>query len=165
MIDVNSARTTSWEEMLALHRTWMHDYNAQRHWAHEAREDGRHSPVEVLSGHKGRMYPPEVLDRILFATRYTRHLDKNGYLCFQNGKLYGERDLAKAPVTVWVYEGSLKVEHQAVTLSQYAVQFQDDRKHLQKVSHPRLVETPFRSPELTLVFFRAKIVKSALRLP
>jgi hypothetical protein len=49
-----------------------------------------------------------------------------------------------------VDEGSLKVEHQAVTLSQYTVELQDDRKHLQKVSNPRLVETPFRSPQLTL---------------
>jgi len=32
------------------------------------------------------MYPPSVLDRILFATRYTRHLDRNGYLRFQNWK-------------------------------------------------------------------------------
>jgi hypothetical protein len=128
----------------------MHDYNVQRHWAHEAREDGCHSPVEVLGGHTGTMYPPEVLDRILFATRYTRHLDKNGYLRFQNWKLYGERGLAKAPVTVWVYEGSLKVEHQAMTLSQYTVELQDDRKRLRAVSNPRLVETPFRSPQLTL---------------
>ena len=36
-------------------------------FAHEAREDGCHSPVEVLAGHKGTMYPPSVLDRILFA--------------------------------------------------------------------------------------------------
>ena len=87
---------------------------------------------------------------ILFATRYTRHLDKNGFLRFKNWKLYGERGLAKAPVTVWVYEGSLKVEHQAVTLSQYTVELQDDRKRLQEVSNPRLVETPFRSPQLML---------------
>jgi putative transposase len=109
-----------------------------------------HSPAEVLGGQTGTMYPPSVLDRILFATRYTRHLDRNGYLRFQNWKLYGERGLAKAPVTVWIYEGSLKVEHQAVTLAQYSVGLQDDRKHVQKVSNPRLVETPFRSPQLAL---------------
>ena len=82
------------------------------------------------------MYPESVLNRILFATRYVRHLDKHGFLRFQNWKLYGERGLAKAKVTVWVYEGSLKVEHQAVTLSQYEVKLQDDHKHLQAVSHP-----------------------------
>lgn len=53
-------------------------------------------------------------------------------------------------MTIWIYEGSLKVEHQAVTLAQYSVGLQDDRKHVQKVSNPRLVETPFRSPQLAL---------------
>lgn len=96
------------------------------------------------------MYPESVLNRILFATRYTRYLDKNGFLRFQNWKLYGERGLAKAPVTVWVYEGSLKVEYQAVTLSKYTVELQDDHQHVQAVSNPRLQETPFRSPQSTL---------------
>jgi hypothetical protein len=58
--------------------------------------------------------------------------------------------LAKAPVTVWVYDGSLKVEYQAVTLSTYRVELQDDHKHLQAVSNPRLMSTPFRSPQLAL---------------
>ena len=57
------------------------------------------------------MYPPAVLDRILFATRYTRHLDTHGVLRFHDWKLYAERGLPRAPVTVWVYEGSLKIEH------------------------------------------------------
>jgi hypothetical protein len=53
-------------------------------------------------------------------------------------------------VTVWVYEGTLKVEHQAVTLSKYTVELQDNHKHLRTVSHPRLADTPFRSPQLAL---------------
>jgi len=43
MSDARFARATSWEEVLAIHRTWMHNYNVQRHWAHEKREDGCHS--------------------------------------------------------------------------------------------------------------------------
>jgi hypothetical protein len=110
-----------------------------------------HSPAEVLGWHKGTMYPPEVLDCILFATRYTRYLDKHGFLRFQHWKLYGERDLAKAPVTVLVYEGTLKIEYQAVTLSKYTIELQEYRKHLREVSHPRLADTPFRSPQLILI--------------
>jgi transposase len=150
MSDARFARATSWEEVLAIHRTWMHDYNVQRHWAHEKLEDGCHSPAQVLGSHTGTIYPAEFLDRILFATRYTRHLDKHGFLQFQNWKLYGEWGLAKAPVTVWVYDGSLKVEYQAVTLSTYRVGLQDDHKHLREVSHPCLSRTPFRSPQLAL---------------
>ena len=86
MADAKFARATSWEEIIAIHRKWMHDYNVQRHWAHEKREDGRHSPAAVLGEQKGTMYPEAVLNRILFATRYTRNLDKNGFLRFQNWK-------------------------------------------------------------------------------
>jgi hypothetical protein len=60
----------------------------------------------------------------------------------------GERGLAKAKVTVWIYEGSLKVEHQAVTLSEYEVSMLDDHKHVQAVRSARAHETPFRSPRV-----------------
>jgi putative transposase len=76
MADAKFARARSWEEMIAAHCTWMHDYTLQRHWAHEKREDGCHSPAAVLGGATGTMYPEAVLNRILFATRYTRYLDK-----------------------------------------------------------------------------------------
>lgn len=97
------------------------------------------------------MYPESVFDRILFATRYTCYLDKHGFLRFSNWKLYGGRGLAHQPVSVWVYAGTLKIEHQAVTLSKYTVELQDDHQHLRDVSNPRLAETPFRSPQLTLI--------------
>jgi putative transposase len=136
MADAKFMLASSWEQMIATHRKWMQDYNSQRHWAHEKREDGCHSPAEVLGWHKGTMYPQEFLDRILFATRYTRQLDTHGFLRFQNWKLYGERGLAHKPVTVWVYEGTLKVEYKAVTLSKYSVELQEDHKHLRQVSNP-----------------------------
>jgi len=96
------------------------------------------------------MYPASVLNRILFATRYTRHLNQQGYLRFHDWKLYGERGLANEEVAVWVYEGTLKIEYKAVTLSRYTVELQEDRRHLKQVSRPRLAETPFRSAQLTL---------------
>lgn len=64
--------------------------------------------------------------------------------------MYGERGLAHQPVTVWVYEGTLKVEYQTVTLSKYRVELRDDRKRITDVSNPRIAETIFRSPQLTL---------------
>ena len=73
-----------------------------------------------------------------------------GFCGSKIGSATGSGGLAKAPVTVWVYDGSLKVEHQAVTLSTYRVELQDDHKHLQAVSTPRLASIPFRSPPLAL---------------
>ncbi|HEY4387308.1 MAG TPA: hypothetical protein VGN34_22860 [Ktedonobacteraceae bacterium] len=37
-----------------------------------------------------------------------------------------------------------------MTLSKYIVELQDDHKHLSQVSHPRLADTPFRSPQFAL---------------
>ncbi len=48
MADAKVARARSWEEMIAIHRTWMRDYHTQRNFAHEKREDGCHSPAAVL---------------------------------------------------------------------------------------------------------------------
>jgi len=104
-----------------------------------------------MGWHKGTVYPESVLNRILFATRYTRYLNRFGYLRVQGWKLYGERGLSGSPVTVWVYDGSLTVEYQTVTLSQYSIEPAEDRKQIKQVSHPRLAQTPFRSPQLTLL--------------
>ena len=136
--------------MQQIHRTWVQDYNSQRDFAHEQRDDGCHSPAQVIGWHKGTMVPEETLNRILFATRYTRKLDRHGYIRFQDWRLYGEQGLAHQPVTVWVYEGTLKLEYQVVTLSKYRVELHDDRRHIKQVSNPRVAETVFRSPQLTL---------------
>ena len=49
-----------------------------------------------------------------------------------------------------MYEGTLKLEYQAVTLSKYRVEPYDDHRHIKDVSNPRGAETVFRSPQLTL---------------
>jgi hypothetical protein len=99
----------------------------------------------------GRTYPEEVLSRVLYATQFTRHLDRNGYVRFRNWRFFGENGLARAEVSVWVYEGTLKIEYQATALSLYALTFQPDHEQIAKVTNPRRIETHFRSPQLDLV--------------
>jgi len=142
------ART--WPEIQQVHQTWWKNYNSEHHYAHRERQDGRHSPAEVLRGALGRTYPEEVLSRVLYATQFTRHLDRHGYIRFQDWRLYGERGLAHQPVSVWVYEDTLKVEYQTVTLSTYGVKRSDDHKRVVQVRNPRVTETIFRSPQLAL---------------
>ena len=57
------------------------------------RQDGRHSPSEVLRGVLGRTYAEEVLSRVLHATQFTRHLDRHGYIRFKHWRLFGENGL------------------------------------------------------------------------
>ena len=101
-------------------------------------------------------------NRILFATRYTRHLDKHGFLRFSNWKLYAERSLAHQLVSVWVYEGTFKIEYQAVTLSKYAVKLQEDHKHVREVSPDEWV-LYWRMPPSTK--YHRRQIQGAKQLP
>src|SRR5712672_4244787 len=85
---------------------WWKNYNIEHHYAHRERQDGRHSPSEVLRGVLGRTYPEEVLSRVLYAMQFPRHLDKHGYVNFKHWRFFGEDGLAGEQVSVWVYEGT-----------------------------------------------------------
>ncbi len=146
--DFSNART--WSEMLQAHRKWWTNYNRESHYAHRSRQDGRHSPESVLRGVLGRTYPEEVLSRVLYATQFTRRLDKHGYAHFNHWRFFGEDGLAGEQVSVWMYEGTLKMEYQATALSEYKVTFSPDHKHIEAVKNPRRIETHFRSPQLDL---------------
>ena len=97
----------------------------------------------------GRTFPEEVLSRALYATQFTRHLDRHGYLKFKHWRFFGENGLAGEEVSVWVYENTLKVEHQATTLSLYSVRLSSDQQ-ITEVKNARRLETHFRSPQLDL---------------
>ncbi len=144
------SKAYTWPQMQQAHQTWWHNYNSERHYAHRERQDGRHTPTEVLRGMLGRTYPEEVLSRALYATQFTRHLDRHGYLKFKHWRFFGENGLAGEEVSVWVYEDTLKVEHQATTLSLYSVRLSPDQRQITSVSNARRLETHFRSPQLDL---------------
>ena len=144
----SNART--WPEIQQAHQTWWHNYNSEHHYAHRERQDGRHSPSAVLRGVLGRTFPEEVLSRALYASQFTRHLDRHGYLKFKHWRFFGENGLSGEEVSVWVYENTLKVEHQATTLSVYSVRFSSDQQQITEVKNPRRLETHFRSPQLDL---------------
>lgn len=90
-----------------------------------------------------------MLSRALYATQFTRHLDRHGYLKFKHWRFFGENGLAGEEVSVWVYENTLKVEHQATTLSLYSVRLSSDQQ-ITEVKNARRLETHFRSPQLDL---------------
>ena len=106
--------------------------------------------MAVLRGMLGRTIPEEVLSRALYASQFTRQIDKHGYVRFKQWKFYGENGLAGEEVSVWVYEDTLKVEHQATTLSLYSVRLSADQKTITEVRNARRLETHFRSPQLDL---------------
>lgn len=75
MADWHFARAETWPGLVAAHDAWVEDYNAQAHWAHRERKDGRRSPREVLGWLTGVRYRPEDLERALSSARFSRVLD------------------------------------------------------------------------------------------
>lgn len=148
--DYHLTKATTWVELQRAHAKFVRDYNIQVHWAFRERKDGRRSPQEVLRGVLARTYPDQVLERILYATQFTRHLDRAGYIRFRDWRFYAEAGLAKKSVTVWIYTSTLKLEYQGNDLALYTLEWEEDNTHVKEVSNPRLIQTQYQSPQLTL---------------
>jgi hypothetical protein len=84
MADWSFEKAQTWEDLLAAHDKWMRDYNFQKHMAHEERQDGCHSPAEVLGWIKGMQPEEAVVHEAFSAICETRRLEKAGYAKFRN---------------------------------------------------------------------------------
>jgi hypothetical protein len=140
----------SWEDLLAAHEKWVRDYNYQKHLAHEKREDGRHSPAEVLGWVSGKQFEPDYMHSAFSAICKTRTLSKAGYARFRDFLLYGERNLAGKKAVLNIFQDTLALEYEEHPLAKYSVEWQEDDKHLRQIGNPRLFEHPYLSPQLEL---------------
>jgi len=150
MADWHYSRAEIWAEFVASHEEFVANYNYQVHWAHRDRQDGRHSPAEVLGWVQGAQREPAELHRIFYASRFGRTLDKLGYVRYRHWRIYGEHGLAQRRAAVWLYGETLLVEFSDEPLAQYSVDYEPDRRHLWTVTPRQLFETRYRSPQLSL---------------
>jgi transposase InsO family protein len=121
MADWHFARAESWAELAEAHDLFVLDYNAQEHFAHQRREDGRRSPGEVLSWISGIRFHPKDLERAFFSERFSRVLDASGYATLMRWRLYAEEALAGKETDLWLLENTLTLEHAGECLSAYEV--------------------------------------------
>jgi putative transposase len=151
MADWHFAKAETVSELVASHDTWREDYNAQRHWAREGREDGRRSPREVLGFYAALLgHREEDLRRAFFSTRHERVLDAYGYVRFLDWRLYGEEALAEREAAVWQQPGSLTLEYGGETLSAYDFEPVAGTGKPTAVGGARMFETTFVLPQLRL---------------
>jgi hypothetical protein len=120
------------------------------HMAHEERQDGCHSPAEVLGWIKGMQPEEAVVHEAFSAICETRRLDKAGYAKFRNWSLYGERALAGEITQVNIFQDFLTLEYEQEKLSRYSVEWQLDERHLARVGNPRFYRHPYQSPQQEL---------------
>jgi hypothetical protein len=146
MADWHSAQAESWPELARAHERFVEDYNAQRHWAHREREDGRLSPQEVLGFAVAVRHREEELRRaFFFSRRFMRVLDSLGYTRFRNWRsIYGEEAIAGREAALWLAAESLTVEYGGQPLSSYEVKIDAASGELRSVGRARLYETSHR---------------------
>jgi putative transposase len=144
MADFHFARATTWAELQQVHDRWVEDYNAQAHWAHRRRRDGRRSPVDVLNWVIGTPHDPAALAGLFRPLRSTRRLDRVGYVQFRHWRVYGERGLPKQAALVWLSEEILTVGYGEEPLAYYSVAV-DRKGQLTTVTAPRLMPTQHQS--------------------
>jgi len=141
MADSHFEGAENWPELVGAHARWLADYNAQKHWAHRERADGRGSPEEVLGWLTGVRYRDEDLDRAFFSTRFTRKLDALGYARFCHWRLYAEEALAGRETALWLEPETLTIEYAGETLSRYEVRRSADGAELRGVGKATMFET------------------------
>jgi putative transposase len=141
MADFHFEEAGSWPELAEAHARWLADYNAQKHWAHRERADGRRSPEEVLGWLTGVRYREEDLDRAFFCTRHTRKLDALGYARFCHWRLYAEEALAGREAALWLEPQTLTMEYAGEALSRYEVRRSPDGAELRGVGKATMFET------------------------
>jgi hypothetical protein len=147
MADWDFGRAQSWEELVVSHDQWVSDYNAQEHWAHRKREDGRRSPAAVLDWVRGRAVGTEELATAFAPAETARRVDRSGYVRFRRWRLYGERGLARRTAAVWLTGERLVVSYSDEPLAQYAVTYAADGHHFAAVREEQLFVTAFQSPQ------------------
>lgn len=155
MADWHFSRVKGWADLAEAHDRFVSDYNAQPHFAHQKREDGRRSPGEVLSWVSGMRFHPKDLERAFFSERHSRILDGLGYATLMRWRLYAEERLAGEEAELWLVENTLTVEHAGEPLSAYEVSYdaaggRSGSGVLLQVSKPILFETPFAPGQMRL---------------
>lgn len=116
MADWHFSRAESRPELVEAHDRFVSDYNAQPHFVHQKREDGRRSPGQVLSWVSRMRFHPKDLERVFFSERHSRVLDRLGYVTLMRWRLYGEEGLAGKEAQLWLLENTLTVKHAGATL-------------------------------------------------
>ena len=137
MADWHFGEAETWPELVEAHDRFVEGYNAQPHWAHRERTDGRRSPQEVLGFASGVRHREEELRRAFFTSRFALTLDFLGYARFRHWRLYGEGSLAGKEAALWLAPESLTLEHAGEPLSRYEVKLEADTGELRSVFRVR----------------------------
>ena len=151
LADFKFEHAQTFEEIQALHAAFIETFNTTRHWAHQDREDGRRTPVEVLEWVRGRSVERARLHQLFGAVQFLRTVNRYGFVSVQRFYIYAEQGLSRQRVAIWIYEGELRLEYQETLLARYRCAYDQRQRRLRDVSDPMVYPTAFASPQLELL--------------
>src|SRR5262249_16032897 len=108
-------------------------------------------PWRFSAGSGGRIVEPQRLRELFGRTAWLRTVNHYGFVSVQRFYLYAEHGLARQRVSIWIYDGQLRIEYYQTLVARYRCLY--DRKHrqLHDVNEPLFYTTPFASPQLELI--------------
>jgi putative transposase len=139
------------EDIQHQHAAFIETFNTMPHWAHRTRADGHRTPVEVLGWLRGRRVEPQRLRELFGRTEWLRTVNRYGFVSVQRFYREAESGLARQRVSIWIYEGQLRIEYQQTLLARYQCDYDRQHRQLQAVHTLTLYTTAFRSPQLELI--------------
>ena len=151
LADFHFEQAQTLEDVQNQHAAFIETFNTTPHWAHRTRADGHRTPVEVLGWLRGRVVEPQRLRELFGRTEFLRTVNRYGFVSVQRFYLYAENGLARQRVSIWIYEGQLRIEYHKTLLARYRCHYDPKQGQLQEVSAPTLYATAFRSPQLELI--------------
>jgi hypothetical protein len=150
LADAKFEHATTLAEVQEQHAEFVETFNTTPHWAHQERADGLRTPLEVLGWVRGRQLDPGQLQHALRHLEVERVVNRVGYVSIQRFYIYAERGLARQRVSIWLYDGSLRIAYQQTLLAQYTYRYERAARRLRAVAQPQLYTTAFASPQLEL---------------
>ena len=150
LADFKFEHSETLQEIQGHHAEFVETFNTTPHWAHQDREDGRRTPVQVLEWVRGRPADQAKLRRLFGEVQFARTVNRYGFVSVQRFYIYAEYGLSRQRVSIWIHEGQLRIEYQETLLAQYQCGYDRRQEGLQAVDHPILYQTPFASPQMEL---------------
>jgi transposase InsO family protein len=150
LADVKFEQTQTLPDLQNLHAEFIQTFNTTPHWAHRDRDDQRRTPNDVPGWVRGRAVDLNQLRQLFHQVEFNRAVNRYGFVRVQRFYIYAEHGLSRQRVSIWIFEGHLRVEYQETLLAQYSCAYDPQQKRLQLVAQPILYRTPFASPQLEL---------------
>jgi transposase InsO family protein len=138
------------EEAIQVHRELIRDHNRLPHFAHRRREDGKDSPLEVLSNNRGAQIDKTGLHQAFSRQAWQRRTNEKGFMRVGRWKIYIEEGLPKTPVELTYWDGKLRAEYRQEKLTEYDCRWDKKSQRPKSIEKPQHFETAYNSkqPEL-----------------